>query len=88
MQAFVSVITLTKAFLLNFLRILPVMKSLPSVLLGLRLVPISSATSLAEYSCCSFCFLAVFSAVVYLKPMLLIRRRRKKLLHNITTVKH
>jgi hypothetical protein len=41
---------LTKAFLLKFLRISPVMRSNPGAFLGLRLVLISSATSLGVIS--------------------------------------
>jgi hypothetical protein len=46
MQALISVVSLTKAFLLKFLRIYPVMRSNLGAFLGLRLVLTSSATNL------------------------------------------
>jgi hypothetical protein len=49
-ELIINIVGLTKAFLLKFLRISPVMRSNPGVFWGLRLVLISSATSLRTNS--------------------------------------
>jgi hypothetical protein len=50
MQALISIVSLTKAFLLKHLRISPVMRSNPGAFSWLRLVLISSATFLGVAS--------------------------------------
>lgn len=50
MQALINVVNLTKAFLLMFLRISPVIRSNTGAFFGLRLVLISSAASLGVTS--------------------------------------